>query len=73
MLKIQSRFKKAITNQKIFLIFQINASELVVVNYSYYYDNTCSWQSTFLQALQKSMILLKMTVSNSSWLKRMRK
>ena len=32
--------------EKTFLVLQIIASELVEVNYPYYYDNTRSWQST---------------------------
>ena len=30
----------------IFVVFQIIGFELVVVNYPFYYENTCSFQST---------------------------
>ena len=33
--------------EKIFLDFRIIASELVVGNYPYYYENTSSFQSVF--------------------------
>ena len=62
-------FKKEIKCCKKFLVFKIIWFQLVLVNSLYYNENTCSWQSTFYQADVKSQIWLKITFSNSIWLK----
>ena len=42
-------------------------------NFTYYYENTCSWQLTSYQTVLKSQIKLKITFSNSSLLKMLNK
>ena len=44
-----------------FFVFQIITFELVVANYPYYYDNTRSWQSTYMNEIlltEKEMVFL---------------
>ena len=59
--RLQNVFK---TSRKLCLIFQINAFELVAVNFPFNYENTCSWQSMWLKAVLKSQIWLKLTFSH---------
>ena len=44
--KFHGESENAIKIPEMFLVFQIIASEVVVGNCPYYYDNSCSWQST---------------------------
>ena len=53
--------------------FLNNVFELATVNSLYYYENTCSLESTSYQAVLKSQILSKITLSNSFLIKIKRK
>ena len=51
------------------MVFSIIWYELVIVSYLYYYENSRSFQSSCYQAVLESEIWLKMTFSDSIWLR----